>query len=273
MIYLPWNEFNKLKDIIYSETGISMNESKIDFLARRIAGRMKSLEIANIKDYLRYLSFDATGRELENLILVIVNHESYFFREYPQLEFFVEQVIPVVEREKKQKKTLSVLSAGCSTGDEPYTLAIILREMLKDFQSWDVRIDGVDISRLALEKAKKGEYLSRSLRDTPYVYRDRYFEKRGDVYSLVPDVRIMVNFVCANIFNPGDVSSLSCYDIVFLRNVLIYFDYSSGRQVLEQLHGRMNRGAFLFLGQAESVARFTSLFEMERLDRMFIYRK
>lgn len=272
-MYLPLQEFEKIKALIYSETGIHINENKIDFLARRLGSRMKELEISTVKDYIRYLTFDVTGREMEQLILIIVNHETYFFREYPQLEFLVENVLPIMETEKKNNKKLSILSAGCSSGDEAYTLAIIMREMLDDFSRWTLSIDGVDISRRVLDKARAARYFTRSLRDTPQVYRDRYFTEEGEHCKLKSTVREMVNFTCANLYDPDAVSRLGHYDLVFLRNVLIYFDHPSGRRVLENLHGRMNPGAFLFLGQVESVARFTSLFRMTRLGSMFVYRK
>jgi chemotaxis protein methyltransferase CheR len=270
---LTQNEFNNLRELIYKKTGIALNESKTDFISRRIKARMETIAVRNCKDYLRYLSFDSKEEELQNLILTIVNHETYFFREYPQLEFFVEKIIPIIEKEKNEIKTLNVLSAGCSTGDEPYTLGIILREMLDNFDLWQVRIDGLDISPQALKKAQKGVYFARSLRDTPYVYRDRYFDKKEDTYTVKPIIQHMVNFIHANLYNHKDVQKLSKYDLVFMRNVLIYFDYASGRNVLEKLYERMNKGAFLFLGHAESVARFTNCFRMERLGNMFVYRK
>ena len=271
-MYLTNIDFIKIRELIYSETGIFINDSKFDFLIRRIKSRMKHLEMKTIKDYLRFLSFDSSGKELEDLILLIVNHETYFFREYPQLEFFVEKIIPIIEDEKKNTQALNVLSAGCSTGDEPYTLAIIFKEMLNDYNNWNIRIDAVDISKNAINKAKKGEYNLMSLRDTPYVYRDRYFSKKDDKYFL-KDIKNKVNFICSNLYNDDQIINLPYYDIVFLRNVLIYFDYKSGRALLEKLYDKMNHGAFLFLGQAESVARYTNHFNMTRLGNVFTYRK
>ncbi|MBF0233449.1 MAG: protein-glutamate O-methyltransferase CheR [Desulfamplus sp.] len=267
------NEFNQFQDLIYSKTGIYLGESKIDFLFRRIKSRMEELDIIHIKDYWHYLRFDSSSKELGNLILLIVNHETYFFREYPQLEYFVENIIPIIEKEKVQNKTLRVLSAGCSTGDEPYTLAIILREMLDYFSTWQINIDGFDISERALEKAMKAEYADRNLRDTPYIYRDKYFLRTKDTYLLKPEIKNMVRFINNNLYDEYQVSQLPFYDVIFMRNVLIYFDYPSGKKVLESLYTRMNRGGFLFLGQAESVSRFTTIFKMERIGNGFVYRK
>lgn len=270
---LSTSEFNQFRDMIYSKTGIYLGESKIDFLFRRIINRMEELDIRHIQDYWDYLKFDSADKELGNLILLIVNHETYFFREYSQLEYFVENIIPIIEKEKNQSKTLSILSAGCSTGDEPYTLAIILREMLDCSSMWQISIDGFDISERALEKAKKAEYADRNLRDTPYIYRDKYFTKTEDVYVLKPEIKNMVRFINKNLYDSDQLSQLPSYDVVFMRNVLIYFDYTSGKKVIENLYSRMNKGGFLFLGQAESVSRFTSIFQMERIGNGFVYRK
>ncbi|SMC71264.1 MCP methyltransferase, CheR-type [Desulfocicer vacuolatum DSM 3385] len=272
-MHLSTHEFEKFATLIYSETGIYINKNKVDFLARRLSSRMKELDILTVKDYLRYLTFDVTKREMEQLILLIVNHETYFFREYPQLEFLVEKVLPVIEKQKKGNKRLSILSAGCSSGDEAYTLAIIMREMLDDFSTWSLTVDGADISRRVLAKARAARYFTRSLRDTPGVYRDRYFKEDRDFCTVSATIRDMVNFHCVNLYDPDSVALLGNYDLVFLRNVLIYFNQTSGRKVLENIHGRMNPGAFLFLGQVESVARFTKLFNMTRLGSMFVYQK
>jgi len=145
--------------------------------------------------------------------------------------------------------------------------------MLNDYNNWNIRIDAVDISRNALEKAKKGEYHSMSLRDTPYVYRNRYFSKKDDKYFINNDIINKVNLICANLYNDDQMINIADYDIVFIRNVLIYFDYKSCRVLLEKLYNKMNKGVFLFLGQAESVARYTNFFNMTRMNNFLTYRK
>jgi chemotaxis protein methyltransferase CheR len=266
-------EFNTIKDLLYRRTGLCLNDNKVDFLSRRVETRMRELELRSLRDYIRYLAYETTGGELERLVDLVVINETYFFRDYGLLKLFSEEALPIITGEKGQSRILSVLSAGCSTGDEAYTLAIILLEMLDDPAEWTIRIDGVDISRKALAVARSAVYGNHALRETPYLYRDKYFIQDGDSYRVRPEVTSMVNFRRVNLFDEGDMASLGMYDAVFFRNVLIYFDMRSGAQVLEYMYERMNPGAFIFLGPSESVGRLTNLFEMVRMGRSFLYRK
>jgi chemotaxis protein methyltransferase CheR len=153
-------------------------------------------------------------------------------------------------------------------------MAIILREMLDDFSSWDIHIDGVDISRTSLEKALAGYYSGHALRETPYIYRDNYFTRTGDsTYLLDETVRNAVSFYRVNLFDKDQVAQLFLYDFIFLRNVMIYFDRESTARVMEYLYNRMKPGGYLFVGLAESVARMTDLFKMERIEKAFVYQK
>jgi len=271
MLLLP--EFDKIKELVYSYSGISLNCSKKDYLSRRIYSRMKVLDIKEKKDYLRYLIFDRSRNEMEEIVNLLVVPETYFFRDYTQMKLFAEEVLPAVVREKKGRKKLSLLCAGCSTGEEPYTMAMIFKEMLENWDEWDLRIDGVDINKKVLEKARQAVYSSHALRETPFAYRDRYFVSKDDLYILSDDIREMVGFMKVNLFNHSQMSSLKAYDFVFCRNVLIYFDYQSGGKALEYLYEAMNPDAFIFLGSTESAGRMTTLFKMVRFGKSFVYQK
>ena len=270
---LSQNEYNKIRDLIYTNTGISLRENKRDFLTRRISSRIEELNLKTDKDYYRYLILDRTGEELEELVNLVVIPETYFFRDYPQLKLFAEQVLPLITRENLPRKNLNILSAGCSTGDEPHTLAIILKEMLDNPGEWDIRIDAVDINKKHLQKAQEGIYSRRAIRETPHLYRDKYFTRQGDSYVLTTDIKEMVTLRRINLFDKEQVSKLFSYDVVFCRNVLIYFDHASAEKVMEYFYDIMNPGAFIFLGSAESVGRLTNLFKMIRIGKSFIYQK
>jgi len=270
---LNLSEFNKIRDLIYLTAGISLKESKMDFVSRRVDSRMKALDLKTERDYLRYLSFNRQGNEMEELINLIVTSETYFFRDYPQLSLLAEEVLPAIVSEKGEDKRLNVLCAGCSTGDEPYTMAIILRELLDNPDEWTLRIDALDINRNNLMKAREGIYTDHSLRETPYLYRDRYFIREGELHRLDSGIKKWVNFMKVNLFNQADMSTLFAYDIVLCRNVLIYFDYESAGRVMEYLYEVMNPGGYIFLGSAESVGRVTTLFKIIRFGRSFVYQK
>ena len=272
---LNQDEYDKIRNIIYENTGMALKETKIDFLSRRVETRMRELDLERARDYCRFLQLDSTQREIEELVNLVVVSETYFFRDYKQLKVLAESIIPLVAEEKKKlgRHGISVLSAGCSTGEEPYTLAIIFREMLEDDHVRRLRIDGLDINRKSLEKAREGVYTDHALRETPYLYRDKYFARQGDLHRLDESVKSMVGFSRANLFDQRQVGRLGLYDIVFCRNVLIYFDRRSAGMVMGSLHEHMNRNGYIFLGSAESVGRLTDLFTMERIDGAFVYRK
>lgn len=265
--------FDAIKNIIYTKTGLFFDDKKKDYVSRRVQIRMEETGISSPLDYSRYLRFDIDETELEALVNLLITHETFFFRDFPQLQALAEQVLPVVTDEMAGQQNIRILSAGCSTGDEPYTLAIILKEMLDNFDRWNINIDAIDINAWNLEKAEKAIYGSRALKETPYVYRDRYFKKDNEHYYLNDDIKEMVNFKRRNLFNKEDMSSLGLYDIIFCRNVLIYFNLESAAVVLDFLHAHMKPGAFIFLGAAESVGRLSNLYTMERRGSIFLYRK
>lgn len=271
---LSTEEFKTLRDLIYSYSGMSFNENKIAFLERRIKQRMERLALKSTLDYCRYLSIYRNSDEMEELIKLVATYETYFFRDYPQLKVLAEGVLPILTEKKEScRNGLRVLSAGCSTGDEPYTIAIILKEMLDKPEQKNLRIDAVDISNKVLQKAGQARYGSRSLRDTPHLYRNKYFSQNEYEYTLNEKIRDMVRFSRANIVDREQMLSLGKYDIVMCRNVLIYFDKESSTKVIEHFYEMMNPGAFIFLGAAESVGRLTHLFKMIRLGESFLYRK
>ncbi len=269
-------DLENIRETIYRTTGMAIRDNRVDALGAKVLDRISKLDLLNVKDYRRYLLLDRDGSELEELVNAIVISETYFFREYDQLQCLAEEVLPqiIAAKRKAGDNHLNLLSAGCATGEEPYTLAIILREMLEDMNSWEIFIDGVDINSQSLAKAKAGRYNSHYLRETPYLYRDRYFSKENaETYCLASDIKNMVRFSRVNIFNKEQIRGLYLYDIVFCRNVMIYFDRESAAQVMDYLHGVMKPGAFIFLGAAESVGRITHIYKMIRMGKNLLYQK
>jgi len=272
---LDQDEYDRIKEIVYKKTGLALKGDKRDFVSRRVANRMGSTDIQSVKDYYRYLVFDPEGHELSELINLIVIGETYFFREFELLRLFGEDILPMIVEKKKKagQKKIKIVSAGCATGEEPYTLAIILKELLEQPDQWEVRIEGIDINRESVNKARKGQYTDHALRDTPYVYRDKYFQKEKDVYAICPEIKDMVSISACNLYDRTQMSRLFGYDVVFCRNVLIYFDRKSAAIVFENLYRSMNPGGYIFSGLSESIGRMTSLFTMERFKKLFVYKK
>ena len=179
---LTVDEFGTLSDLIYRRIGIRLEPKKIYFLSKRVENRLGSQESPLPAEYIRYLRFsDGAGAEFQNLVNLLTINETYFFRDFPQLQAFAEHCLAdVVERKLAARdRTLRIWSAGCSTGEEAYTLSIILREMLEDISAWDIVNLASDIDETVLKKARAGIYEARSVKDVPEEYLSKYFKENG----------------------------------------------------------------------------------------------
>jgi len=271
-------EFEQLADFIYRKTGIHYEAKKMYYLSKRIEKRMDSLGIDSSIEYIRFLRYsDADGQELQHFINLITVNETFFFRDFPQLRSFAEHSLPEVIARKStgNDNKLRIWSAGCSTGEEPYTLAIILKEML-DFSSlWDIEILASDIDLNVLEKAKRAVFSERSIKEVPHEYLEKYFEPSGsDTYQLIDDeLKEMIRFEHLNLFDKTELRKHRGYDFVFCRNVLIYFDDASRKEVVDHFYVALNRGGYIYMGSCESAGRITTAFKIKRAGDALVYLK
>lgn len=267
--------FQRYIDLIYKKTGILFETNKQYFVERRLAERIEALGLDNYREYYHVLKFASDNFELQRLVNAITINETYFFRDFPQLQGFAEGVLPELVKAKEQtgSKRIKIWSAGCSTGEEPYTLAIILLEMLPEPETWKIEISATDINTRVLENARKGLFNSRSIKDVPPEYLDNYFTKRMDNYLLNMKVRGMVDFYQLNLMDVAQMRQFTNYDVIFCRNVLIYFSPESRRQVVESYYQSLASGGFLYLGHSESVSRITDVFRMKRIESQLVYYK
>jgi len=267
-----FHEFKTVRDMIYAKTGIFISDQKVYLLKKRIQDRINALQFSSASEYIRFLKFsDHGGKEFNNLVIATTVNETYFFREFPQLQIFAEYCLPeVVERAKKS--SVRILSAGCSTGEEPYTLSIICQEMLTPQYSFSV--EAIDIDDRALSAALRGIYDERSVRDVPHAYLGKYFEVTPEGYAVKDFVRRYVNFSKVNLFDQTQLTSLGHdFDFVFCRNVLIYFSDDSRRKVIEGFYTMMKPGGYIFLGHSESLSRITTAFKLKRMGGGLVYQK
>lgn len=277
VVDLPLEYFIKLRNLIYEKTGISYEENKIYYVKKRLQQRMQAGGFAEVEDYIKYLKFyDRNGREFQDLINLLTVNETYFFREFAQLELFGEDCLEEVVQAKKKSgaNTIKVLCAGCSTGEEAYTLAIILREMLDDFKYWNVLIKAIDIDENVLTKARRGIYDNRSVKDVPQSYLRRYFtQPEPGQYVVRDEARELVVFEHHNLMDRRALRAEEGYDFVFCRNVLIYFDEASRKQVVDKFYSLLNPGGFIFLGHSESLSRISSAFRIRRMNDHLVYQR
>lgn len=268
--------YEALIEFIYRKAGIRYDPKRIYFLAKRVEKRMAIMGIEDAADYNRHLRFnDKGGVEFQNLINLLTINETYFFRDFLQLQSFGEHCLNEIKEKKKAanpRKTLRIWSAACSSGEEPYTIAIILLEMLEDIAEWKVEIIANDIDVNILGKAREGIFNERSLRDVPEEYLEKYFENHHEGnYRLVNHVRQMVSFVHLNLADKTALRELRGFDFVFCRNLLIYFDDVSRKELVDHFYIALNPGGYIFLGSSESVTRISSAFKMKSMGKHLVY--
>jgi chemotaxis protein methyltransferase CheR len=267
-------EFRLLRDFVYGHCGILVRDDMKFVMQRRLWPRLEALGLTDFSAYYRYLRFDPQRRtELDTAIEALTTHETYFFREPRQLKAFTDEVLPQLERRNARARRLRIWSAGCSSGEEAYTVAMLLKENGR-FDGWDVEVYGTDISRRVLATARQGEYGPSALRATPPEKVARYFTPVGTNRVRVrDDVRAWVSFGHHNLQDPETGPLLSRMDAVFCRNVLIYFDTPARQRVLRLIYDRLVPGGFLMLGHSENLINLSADFELVHLRGDLVYRK
>ncbi len=262
--------FKQLRDFIYEKSGIFIPDTKKYLIESRLGTIMSQKNMNSFEDYLSFLR-NGSEEDLKRLFDAITIKETYFFREPQQLDIFINPVISkVLEQKKAGAKKVKVWSAACSTGEEPYTLTIILME--KQLLS-RVEIYASDISSSALNSAKKADYNSYSVRNVPVPYIKKYFSNSGHTYNLNPPVRDAVKFMHINLVNERDIRLLRDMDIIFCRNVLIYFDEKAKQKAVSHLYNSLNHGGFLFIGASESLHSVTRAFRPDVINNVIVYQK
>lgn len=268
--------FGLLRGIIYAKCGIFFPDAKKYFLEMRLARRLEQMNLKSFEDYYYFLNYDSQrATELTNLFNSIVTNETSFFRDLPQLDAFRKGVVPRVLGEKANagSRTLKLWSAACSTGEEPLTLAMMLLEDGVQAKGWNIDILGSDISENVLKPAAAGVYEKYSLRNTPDNYLKKYFMQSGESYTASNKVRELVKYRKVNLVDSIEMRMIRGMDIIFCRNVLIYFDDNSKKKVISHLYDSLNKGGYLLVGFSESLHNITRLFRPVSIERSVVYQK
>ncbi|RMD93077.1 MAG: methyltransferase domain-containing protein [Calditrichaeota bacterium] len=266
--------FYDLRDIIYQASGIYLNDQKKYLIETRLGGRLKELQLKNFQEYLNLLKQPGQGEELHILLDNITVNETSFFRNPPQIKAFEEVIFPqVVENAQKNKlATIRILSAGCSSGEEAYTLAMILLKkfphVLKQFK---VDIIGVDINREVLQQAVQGHFSKFSIRNVPEDYLREFFKPSGTGFQIDDRIRSMARFFKGNISDVSQMSKLGKFSIIFCRNVLIYFDRESKKKTLQNFYNMLHPQGYLFIGHSESLHGISQAFKIILLNKAIVY--
>jgi chemotaxis protein methyltransferase CheR len=271
------DDFKTVREYIYEKSGIWFADNKKYLVESRLCKRMYELGIGNYKDYFYRVKYDASNKEFEALMNVVTTNETSFFRNPPQLKAFSEEVLPLIIKEKgrqqKGARRLKIWSAGCSTGEEPYTIGIILLEVLRSTIGWDIEIIANDISQHVLYAARKGVYRDLTLRSTEPRIINNYFIREDKSYRIKDEVKRLIKFNHINLNDPRQTNTIADCDVVFCRNVMIYFSDEIKKSLVKQFYKSLRPGGYLFIGHSESLHGISKSFKLEYFKNALVYQK
>jgi chemotaxis protein methyltransferase CheR len=269
------DEFLVLRDLIYSHSGLYFGEDNRFLLERRLSSRLNHYQLATFHDYYYYLKYDRNReQELSDIMDLLTTNETYFFREAFQLKAFTDEIIPELVSAKAAlgDRTIRIWSAGCSTGEEPYTIAMLLLDR-PELTGWKIEIVGTDISQRVLHNARKGIYGISAFRVTDERYKNRYFHEQEGGFRVADSVRELVTFSRLNLYDENRFQFLGKMDVVFCRNVIIYFDQPAKKKVIGHFYNTLQPGGFLLLGHSESLMNITTAFKLSHFRNDMFYEK
>jgi len=270
-------EFSLFQRLLVEKSGLFFDEDRKDGLSMAISERLEKFEYGNFEEYYHFLQGDPEGmQEFKNLLNLVTIGETYFFRNKPQMDALIKFVLPEIIKRKENDlyKKIRVWSAGCSRGDEPYSIAMAIMEILPDYKEWEISILGTDINQESLKIAYAAAYSGRDIEYISPVYLKKYFDKTKNGYVVKSEVKRVVDFKYHNMakdfFNEKKMSEL---DIVFCRNVTIYFDFEIIKDVVNKFYDCFGENGFLFMGHAETLWQITDKFKAIEFPKTFVYKK
>jgi chemotaxis protein methyltransferase CheR len=273
---LSVEQFQRLSQLIYQKLGLHFDDKKIYFLKTRVSKRMSALGMVEPREYLFMLNYaDPQGLEMQALANLVTTNETYMFREYDQLQAFANHCLPEVlsAKQARGERTLRIWCAGCSSGEEAYTLAMIVQDVFPQAESWDFEIVATDIDENMLPRVAAARYGRRSVHEVPDEYRQKYLIEDGDEWVVRRRTAALVQPRHLNLHDRMAMRAMRGFDFIFCRNVLIYFDDLSRKAVVDHFYNALNPGGFVFLGHSESVGRVTAAFKLKRFETHLVYVK
>lgn len=272
-IALKPEEFRLLRDLFSARTGLQFGPEARFALERRLRERLSVLNLASFAEYYHYLRFNSRAEaEWDEAVDLLSTNETYFFREGHQLRAFKDEILPKLAEHAKSRRRIAIWSAGCASGEEVYTIAILMHQA-GYFKDWDVRVYGSDISRRCVVAARRGIYAAGAFRVTPPDIKRTYFVERHDGVHVAEHIREKCHFGQVNLLLEDRTRVLGRADAIFCRNVLIYFDTHARRRVIDMFQERLYAGGVLLLGHSESLLNVSTAFELLHLKDDLVYRK
>lgn len=267
------SDFLKFREYFYRKTGISFEATKRYFVDKRLIERIEATGSGSFRHYFSLLRFEADGKELQLLTNLMTVNETYFLREEYQFQCLVNSMLPEITRNRRSTAPIRIWCIPCSSGEEAYTLAMYLMERWPGINQWDVEIISSDIDTGVLRKAQLGRYSARSIQYVPADWMSRYFRRQGDEYQICDALRGAVEFTRVNLAKSEDTKAYRNFDVIFCRNLLIYFDDVSRKEAAETFYEALNLNGFICLGHSESMSRISSLYRVRKFPEAIVYQK
>ena len=243
----------QFRQLIATHTGLQIREQEREALGKTLAVRAKSLQLRQPEQYYQLLETGSAQckAEWKQLIVLLTNQESYFFRDKGQFTLLRDRILPELIKANRERRTLRLWSAGCSTGEEPHSLAMLVDQLLPQRNGWNICILGTDIKEAALEEARLGVYSPWSFRLVEPDLQQRYFKEQQTDYKLDARIRSMVTFRQGNLFKdqfPNTAAGFYDMDLILCRNVFIYFEWTAVSVVIDKFAGTLRDGGYLMTG-------------------------
>jgi chemotaxis protein methyltransferase CheR len=247
---LSFKQFDKISRLVYQISGIDLHEGKEELVKARLLKRLRYLKLPDFDQYLKYVANDKSGTEVGAMVDMLTTNKTHFFRESEHLNFLKDDIIPGLV-----KGPIRIWSAGCSSGEEPYSIAITLNESISDIGSRDIRILATDISDRMMERARQGLFDEETIKTVPPQLKHKYFHhtdiSSGRKYQVIPRLQNMVSFAKLNLMESWPMSGP--FDVIFCRNVMIYFDKPTQETLVRRFWSLLREGGYLLVGHSESL--------------------
>jgi chemotaxis protein methyltransferase CheR len=266
-------DFQKFREFFYRKTGIQFESSKRYFVDKRLMERMEATDNPLFRNYFTMLRFQASGEELQRLTNLMTVNETYFFREEYQFRCLVNSILPELVLRKRDNEPIRIWVMPSSTGEEAYSIAISLLELWADIKHFDIEIISSDIDTHVLNHARAGWFSERSVAQMPAMYLQKYFVRANGGFQISDDLRGAVEFTRCNLSDRNDTRPYRNFDVVFCRNLLIYFDDVSRKAAAETFYDALKPGGFILLGHSESMSRISSLYKVRKFPEAIVYQK
>jgi chemotaxis protein methyltransferase CheR len=269
-IVLQDSTFKLISDFVYEKTGIYLSPNKKYLVENRLLKVIDDLKLKGYEEFYYLVKYSRGGKAMDMLLDAITTHETYFFREQQPLDVFIDKIVPSILESKRLALDIKIWSAACSTGEEPYTLSMLMKERRPNVHA---SIIGSDLSPETVKAAKKALFSSYSVRNVPEPYLKKYFTNSGPDYALNGNIANSVVFKVLNLVDKHHMAEMVSLDVIFCRNVLIYFDDKSKQKTVSFLYDSLRPGGYLIIGSSESLHNVTRAFKPTVINKAVVYQK